>query len=426
VTLTVKPGQKLVINVDRLRKLFVFAELRERNLTAMEQAGVVNIVECGADPTGRADSTTTIQAAINSLPADGVLYFPPGLYRSGSLQLKSDMTLHLAGGALLKGSDDHRRFQHYRDGSYLYFLLVDGLENVRITGRGTIDGNGYVVRRKWQDAKGLRKQPGRLLLCVDSRRIEISDVALRDSYSWTAHLVDCRDCRLKNVKLLADTRLSNGDGLDVDGCRRIRADDLFIYAEDDAISIKAAWCREDPEDLVFRKCVLWSQNATGVRIGTETRSEAFRRLRFEDLSILRANTMIRVFCSDGADIQDVVFRNIDTEEITMHVPPGFDEYHRIRELSKGVTYLFQLQVRKRGNADLGNIHNILFENINARVTAGSKIKGYDAPEGTILIRDVTFRDLRMEHQLIRDPKAGRFDINTHVEGVRFETTARDR
>jgi polygalacturonase len=239
-------------------------------------------------------------------------------------------------------------------------------------------------------------------------------------------MVNCTDSRLENLKILTDTRLSNGDGLDIDGCRSVTAENLFIYAEDDAISVKAAWTRESPEDLIFRDCILWSQNATGIRLGTETRSEAFRRLRFEGLSILRANTMIRIFCSDGADIQDVLFRDVDMEEITMYVPPGFDEFQREAELSGGVTYLFQLQVRQRNNGPLGTIQDVVFENIYARVAAGSKIKGYDAAAGATLIRNVTFRDLRIESRSIQDRAAGRFDINENVQNVRFETSKQGR
>lgn len=421
-TLPVAPGQKLVVNVDRLQKLFVFAERPDSDGTDPESAAV-DAVAAGADPAGRADSTAAIQVAIDSLPAGGVLHFPPGIYRSGSLRLKSDMTLHLDAGATLKGSDDHHRFQTFRGTSYLYYLLADGLKNVRITGRGTIDGNGSIVRRKWEAEKGIRKQPGRLLLCVDSEGVEVRGVILRDSYSWITHFAGCRDSRLRDVKILADTRLSNGDGLDVDGCRGLVAENLFIYAEDDAISVKAAWSRESPRDLTFRDCVLWSQNATGIRLGTETRAETFRQLVFEDLAILRANTMIRIFCEDGADIHDVVFRNIDTEELTKFAPPGYEEFRRIEPLAGGVTYLLQLQVKKQGDSPWGRIRDVLFENINARAAAGSKVKGYDAPEGSILIRDITIRGLRIGGQWIDDPAAGRFDINEHAEGVRFEPAA---
>lgn len=422
VRFSVTPGQKLVVNVDLLRKLFVFAEPVKPDDTAVPQLGWVNVIQCGADPSGATDSTEAIQAAIDGLPADGTLYLPPGVYRSGSLRLKSRMTLHLAAGALLKGSDDYRKFKRHRDSSYLYFLLADGLENVSIAGQGTIDGNGYVVRRRWEEELDIRKQSGRLLLCVDCRNIEVRDVVLRDSYSWTAHLVHCAGSRLVNLKIMADTRLSNGDGLDVDGCRSVIAEDLFIYAEDDAISVKAAWTRDSPEDLTFRNCVLWSQNATGVRLGTETRSEAFGGLRFETLSILRANTMIRIFCYDGADIHDVLFRDIDTEEISLNVQPGYDEYQRNGEPTKGESYLLQLQVRKRKNVPLGKIRDVVFENINARTAAGSKIKGYDAPEGATVIRNVTFRNVRVEGRPIPDSAAGRFSIGEHVQDVRFETT----
>ena len=419
VEVMVFPRNKLVVNVDHLRKLFVFVELDDRQ-DVPEGHKRIDIVQRGADPSGQRDSTEVIQSTIDALDAGDELYFPPGCYRTGSLRLKSDMTLRLAGGAILKGTDDHRRYQFFRDGSYLYFLLIDGLKNVRIIGPGTIDANGYIVRRKWQEAKGVRKQPGRLLLCVDSQNIEVRDVILRDSFSWTAHLVNCDECEIGNVKILADTRNSNVDGLDVDGCRRLTAEDLFIYAEDDAISVKAAWCHENPRDLAFRNCILWSQNATGIRVGTETEAEAFRRMVFENTSILRANTMVRIFCHQGAHIEDVAFRDFWMEELSMYAPNDYEEFRRIAEVTKGVTYLLQLQVRKEKGKGIGTIQDVLFENVKAQVGAGSKIKGYDAPAGTTLIRNVTVRNLKIEDQWVSDATTGRFSINDYVKGVRFE------
>ena len=124
-------------------------------------------------------------------------------------------------------------------------------------------------------------------------------MTLRDSFSWTAHFVNCADSKLRNIKILADTRHGNVDGLDVDGCRRVTA---------------------------------------------------------EDLSILRANTMVRIFCYDGARIEDVVFRNLWTEELSMHVPSGFDEFRRVQDVHAGVTYLVQALVRRRKGRRLGSIH----------------------------------------------------------------------
>ena len=422
VRVTVSPGQQLVVNVDYLRKLFVFAEKPEPQRGTGKPTAVVNAVARGADPTGKTDSTKAIQRAIDELPAGGVLSFPPGCYRSGSLDLKSNMTLHLEGGALLKGSDDHQRFKRYKNRSYLYFLLADGVENVHITGRGTIDANGFVVRAAWQKERGVRKQAGRALLGVNCRRIEIRDIILRDSFSWMLHLVECNDSELRNVKVLADTRNSNGDGLDIDACRRVNVIGCFLYAEDDAISVKAGWSESDPQDLVFRDCVLWSQNATGIRIGTETRSEAFQRLVFENLSILRSNTVVRIFCYDGANIDDVVFRNIHAEELSLHVPAEYVEFRRISEVGKGVTYLLQFLVRKGKEKKLGSIRNVVCENFDCLTAAGSKFKGYDAAPGTILIDKVTIRNFRIAGELIRAADAGRFSVNENVAHVRFETT----
>jgi hypothetical protein len=421
LSLPVAPGQKLVINVDHLRKLFVFVERMRPERASADVGRVQNVVARGADATGQTDSTRAIQSAIDAVHRGGTVHIPAGRYRVGSLQLKSHMTLDLAPGALLLGGPDHHQIRRYRDGEYLYLLLAERVENLTIQGCGIIDANGFALRRAWEEerARG-RREAGRLLLAVDARNLHLRDVTLRDSFSWTAHLVNCRESSLSNVKILADTRHSNVDGLDVDGCRELTVDDVFIYAEDDAISIKAAWSRNSPEHLAFRNCVLWSQNATGIRLGTETHARAFRDISFENTTILRANTMIRFFNYHGALIEDVTFRKLWTEELTLSVSPKHEEARRVAEVRPGESHLFQMLVRKDPDQQVGAIQNVLFEDVQASEPGPSMIKGYDVPETQALISNVTFRRLGIAGRAVENPEQGRFKLSPHVADLRFE------
>jgi polygalacturonase len=67
-----------------------------------------NIREFGAKGDGRAKDTAAIQSAVDACHkgGGGVVLCPPGTYLTGSLQLRSNVNLHLTGGALLLGSTE--------------------------------------------------------------------------------------------------------------------------------------------------------------------------------------------------------------------------------------------------------------------------------------------------------------------------------
>ncbi len=117
-------------------------------VTAKE--GWINILEVGGNNKGEL-CTEAIQEAINHAAekGGGTIYFPTGEYLTGAIELKSNITLHLDAGALLKFSTD---FDHYPfvqmrwEGtvmnSFSPLIYAFEAENIAITGRGKIDGQG--------------------------------------------------------------------------------------------------------------------------------------------------------------------------------------------------------------------------------------------------------------------------------------------
>lgn len=120
-----------------------------------------DITSHGAVGDGKVLNTSAIQDTITACPAGGTVYVPRGVFKTGALFLKSDMTLEVAEGATLLASG--RAEDYPVSMGYLLYTysttqrppsLINALDrnrrtagafhNIRIVGRGTIDGNGWV------------------------------------------------------------------------------------------------------------------------------------------------------------------------------------------------------------------------------------------------------------------------------------------
>ncbi|WP_186328441.1 fibronectin type III domain-containing protein [Paenibacillus sp. 32O-W] len=124
---------------------------------------IFNIEDYGAVGDGETLNTAAIQAAIDDATPGGKVVIPPGVFKSGAIWLKSDMTLEISRGATLLGSEDP---EDYPYGYMLYnyttvprfYSLINAhtydrgtLRNIRIVGEGTIDGNGWLPPVRYDD-----------------------------------------------------------------------------------------------------------------------------------------------------------------------------------------------------------------------------------------------------------------------------------
>lgn len=112
-----------------------------------------NALQQGAVGDGKTLNTKSLQSAIDALHAKGggQLYFPAGRYLTGSLQLKSNVTLYLEKEAVLLGSTSpydylgfstEKELKVNNDHFDQALIYAEGAENIGITGEGCIDGQG--------------------------------------------------------------------------------------------------------------------------------------------------------------------------------------------------------------------------------------------------------------------------------------------
>ena len=266
-------GQDITFQMDTPRKLLlkftgipedlcIFGNPPEENPPKIGDAGVTSIMSYGVDNTGATNNLTQIQNAINALPANGILYFPAGSYQAaGILYMKSNTSIYLAGGACIKaGPYSSTALQNELQ------LNFNNVTNMKLFGRGSIDGRGDLQRAKYGGAEN-----GRTLLQLDSgcnsSYVTIQDIIVKDPVVYTAIVMATDHWTVSNYKSVASKTYSNRDGFDPHNATNLMFDNNFIYGSDDALAMSTTVANLTLND-VFRNSVLVNNgNGAIFRIG---------------------------------------------------------------------------------------------------------------------------------------------------------------
>jgi len=297
---------KLVIQVNEYEKLFFFADLVDADEPVPGMPGVVNAADFLKDGTGQVLQTAQLQAAIAAVPKNGTLYVPPGLYRTGSFCLKSDMTLYLAGGAVLKGSPDPADYPPDAASPYwskLSFVRISDAANVVIRGHGVIDGNGTVVR-----AAGGGEH---LFVARDSRNIVVRDIHVRDAAAWCLQTINCEHVTLRNIKMINNWDVMNTDGIDPTSCRHMLVEDCFVHSSDDGVVVKS-FNGIPCDDIIVRRNIVMDKKSA-LKIGTETNGH-IANVSFVDNDVILCDRGMALYIEDDCEVTNTRFIGNHFEE----------------------------------------------------------------------------------------------------------------
>ena len=214
----------------------------------------LSIAAAGAVGDGATLNTVAIQAAIDSLAANGggTLVVPKGEFLSGAIYLKPGVNLHLDQGAVLKGStniDDYPELMTRIEGHFEVWipalLNASNVNHLRITGEGTIAGGGqpfwdqfWKARAANRNVTNLAVKRPRNIFIEDSKDVQVSGISLRESGFWNIHLFRCSDVVVKNVDIRTPLRSPSTDGIDVDSSQNVAISGCYISVDDDNIGLK--------------------------------------------------------------------------------------------------------------------------------------------------------------------------------------------
>lgn len=285
-----------------------------------------NVMDYGAVADGETNNAKAIQAAVDACTqaGGGRVTVPAGRYMSGSIQLKSNVDLHLEMGAVLISSlkeedindfmtqvEDENKTTGWEGGCFLGALHE---ENISLSGDGTIYGQGEKVFYDDGADGGFAESPlcvaafrPRLILFEDIRNLTVKDVTLKDAAFWTLHMAGCSHVRINNIRILNDVRGANNDGIDPDSCQDVVISNCIVEAGDDAIVVKStkpmAARYGACENIVITGCILHSHDSA-LKVGTETHG-LIRNISFGDCVIRDCSRAVGIWVRDGGTIEDI-------------------------------------------------------------------------------------------------------------------------
>lgn len=299
-----EPGQYL-IRINDSVKIFLFAE---KPLKSIDDQYVNIVTKYNIDPTGNTNETIRIQQALNEISGSGkILYFPPGIYKSGQLYPKSNSRIFFGRGAVL--NSDTSSVKPYFPADYVEnrrFIYLNEVENVEITGQGIINGNGSYLRKRFGDDARVR-----LILAVKSTNIRIEGLILKDPGSWNTQVIRCNGVILRNLKLLNDTDLSNTDGFDPDASANVLIENCFACCGDDNVAVKVTGKKDlaaNVSNITVTGCVFLTKKSA-LKIGTETRSDSMKNITFANNDIIESDRGMAIYVNDGAILDSIAFIN---------------------------------------------------------------------------------------------------------------------
>jgi len=298
-----------------------------------------------------------------------VHYFGPGIHDAGVINVKSNETVFIDGGAVVHG-----------------VVTSENARNIKIIGRGILDASKI--------ARGEAPQ------MISLRRVAngyISGIILRDPHLYTVAPTNCDSIAMDNIKLIGLWRY-NTDGIHPTNSKNITIRNCFVRAFDDAIVMSAEpGAYKEPfhnmENIFVDNCVIWNDWGRAFEIGAGTFADTIRNIRF-------TNSYIPHFTSVAMDIQncdrayitDIHYENISVEEpildsVTLGSTPLFaNAWGKIIVLGIYGSHYSSDTIR-------GHIDNIYFSNIryNNTDTTILNYTGYDsllyAKDSTHFVRD---------------------------------------
>lgn len=350
-----------------------------RNLSIEINGDIVHNLQLFANP---------LETSKPSVGDTSVMYFGPGIHNAGTINVSSNKTVYIAGGAIVNGD----------------FKVINA-GHVKILGRGII-----------YHAKGS-------INISFSRDVLVDGIIMLNPLHNSVSIGSSQNVTLRNLRSFSDRKW--GDGIDIYCSSHVTIDGLFMRNSDDCIAIYGHRGRNygNVKDIVVQNAVLWADVAHPILIGTHgdpPHPDTLADMTFSNLDILEQNEnqidyqgCIALNAGDANLIRNICFENI-----------------RIGDIRKGQLFNIRVMYNRKYNTAPGKgIENIYFKNVSysGKHANLSIIAGYDEERP---VRNLTFENLKINGRTISDHMPGKpgfyktgdmadIFIGEHVSAISF-------
>jgi polygalacturonase len=288
---------------------------------------VYNVKDYGAVGDNKTLNTAAIQKTIDQAKASGgKVLIPAGEYLCGPLNLYSRTNLEIVKGATLRLRNDIKAFPS-TNGRYLNFIDVSKATDIKISGGGTIDGQGEPWW-KATEANILKLRRPQMLYIEGSQRVEISGVTFLNPPNTHVSFKNSSDVYIHDITIQAPANSHNTDGINI-SAKNCTIEHCTINTGDDNIAINFGnrqQAENDPEvqNMVIKDCTFGYGH--GLSIGSFT-SGNLKNLYVSNCTFDGTTSAIRIKTARG---RGGVIDNANYENITIknsRYPIFISEYY---------------------------------------------------------------------------------------------------
>jgi len=364
----------------------------------LAEAKTFDVRTYGAVGDGKVLDTQAIQAAIDesAQAGGGIVCLSGGRFLSGTIYLKSNVALCIEAGAVLLGSKNLKDYpvtiaalrsytDNYTDKSLIY---AEKVENITLMGRGTIDGQGKFF-------EGPYKVRPYMIRLIECKNVTVEDLTLQHSAMWGLHCLACENVTIDGISIHSKVN-HNNDGIDIDGCDKVRISNCEINSGDDAIVLKSTLDRVC-KNIAVTNCVL-SSNCHAFKCGTESNG-GFQNITFSNSVIYdigRAGIALELV--DGGVFNRVIVSNINMIDVSGAIFIRLGNRARPYQAKQGQggssgTFTVPKGVKQPG---MGSMSNIIISNVQAVGVSkiGCSITGLPGHP----VENVTLENIRIRYE----------------------------
>jgi len=315
---------------------------------------------------GSSLNTRSIQYAVDYINSKGggTLVFEVGRYLTGSIHLKSGVGIELKEGAVLLGSLNP--FDYDKTG-FTALLLADDQQNISITGKGIIDGQGRQVANNIvalvhngvigdvlkSDRANETIRP-MLIYFRHCSNVHITSITLKNSACWVQTYDQCKQLVVDSIHVDSKAYWNN-DGIDIVDCDSVQVSNSFIDAADDAVCLKSHDASAICSNVLVRNCTLRS-SANAIKFGTVS-AGGFKHIKIINNKVYDTyRSAIALEAVDGGSIDDVAIDSLNAQNTGNAI---------------------FIRAGKRGGTNRSAVSNIRISNMYVEIAAGKADEGYE-------------------------------------------------